>query len=128
VIIYAPDASGAMWRVDADGSNARPLTDKIYTSADGSHRWPVFLPDGNHFVFWSGNFNERRNDPNTGIYESDLEAREKKHLVACRSSVGYAHQSLFYADDKASLVAVDYKPGSGSIAGKPRVIAEQVGG
>ena len=129
VIIYAPDASGAMWRVDADGSNGRPLTDKIYTSADGSHRWPVFLlPDGNHFVFWSGNFNEHRNDPNTGIYESDLEAREKKHLVACRSSVGYARENLLYADDKDSLVAVDYKPGSGKgISGKPRVIAEQVG-
>ena len=127
VIIYAPDASGAMWRVDADGSNARALTDKIYTSADGSHRWPVFLPDGNHFLFWSGNFNERRNDPNTGVYLSDLEAKEKTHLVACRSSMGYAHQNLFYVDDKGALVAVGYKPGSSSITGKPRVIVEQVG-
>jgi eukaryotic-like serine/threonine-protein kinase len=127
VIVYAPDASGAMWRVDADGSNARPLTDKIYTTADGSHRWPVFLPDGNHFVFWSGNFNERKNDRNTGIYASDLEAREKKQLVGCRSSVGYASNNLFYADDKGSLVAVGYKPGSSNISGKPRVIVEQVG-
>jgi eukaryotic-like serine/threonine-protein kinase len=127
VIIYAPDASGAMWRVDADGSNARPLTDKIYTSADGSHRWPVFLPDGNHFLFWSGNFNERRNDPNTGIYVSDLEAREKQHLVACRSSLGYSHDNLFYADDKGSLIAVGYKPGSSSVTGHPRTIVEQVG-
>ena len=127
VIIYAPDASGALWRADADGSNVRALTDKIYTSADGSHRWPVFLPDGNHFVFWSGNFNERRNDPNTGIYVSDLEAHEKTHLVACRSSIGYAGNNLLYADDKGSLVAIGYKPGNDSVTGHPRVIVEQVG-
>jgi len=127
VILYSPDASGALWRVDADGSNARPLTDKIFKSPEDSHRWPVFLPDGNHFLFWSGNFDERKKDPSTGIYESDLEGKEKKQVIACRSSVGYAQENLFYVDDKRSLVAVGYKPGSSGISGKPRVIAEQVG-
>ncbi len=127
VIIYTPDASGVIWRVDADGSNARPLTDKVFKSPDDSHRWPVFLPDGNHFLFWSGNFDERRKDATTGIYLSDLEGKEKKQVVACRSSAGYAHQNLFYVDDKGSLVAVGYKPGSSNAIGNPRVIAEQVG-
>ncbi len=127
VILYTPDASGVMWRVDPDGSNARPLTDKIFKSPDDSHRWPVFLPDGNHFLFWSGNFDERRKDATTGIYVSDLEGKEKKEVVACRSSAGYAQDHLLYVDDKGSLVAVGYKPGNSSVTGKPRVIAEQVG-
>ncbi len=127
VIIYSPDASGALWRVDADGSNARPLTDKIFQSGEDSHRWPVFLPDGNHFLFWSGNFDEGQKDPNSGIYLSDLEAREKHKIVACRSTAGYSHENLFYVDNKGSLVAVGYKPGSTSVTGKPRLIAEQVG-
>jgi serine/threonine protein kinase/Tol biopolymer transport system component len=127
VIIYTPDASGVMWRVDADGSNARPLTDKIFNPGEDSHRWPLFLPDGNNFLFWSGNFDERKKDPSTGIYVSDLEGKEKKQVVACRSSVGYAEQNVFYVDVKGSLVAAAYQPGSSSIAGKPRVVAEQVG-
>ncbi len=127
VIIYAPDASGVIWRVDADGSNARPLTDKIFQSPEDSHRWPIFLPDGSHFLFWSGNFDERKKDPTTGIYVSDLEAKEKQQLIACRSSAGYAHENLLYVDDKGSLVAVGYKPGTGSVNGKPHVILEQVG-
>ncbi len=127
VIIYTPDASGVMWRVDADGSNARPVTDKVFQPGDDSHRWPVFLPDGNHFLFWSGNFDERKKEATTGIYLSDLEGKEKKQIVACRSSAGYAGDNLFYVDDKGSLVAVGYKPGSSSVTGKPRVIAEQVG-
>jgi Tol biopolymer transport system component len=127
VIIYSPDASGALWRVDADGSNARPLTDKIFQSGEDSHRWPVFLPDGNHFLFWSGNFDEGQKDPNSGIYLSDLEAKQKRKIIPCRSSAGYGHENLFYVDSKGSLVAVAYKPGSSSITGKPRLIAEQVG-
>jgi Tol biopolymer transport system component len=127
VILYTPDASGALWRVDADGSNARPLTEKVFLAPEDSHRWPAFLPDGNHFLFWSGNFDERTRDPHTGIYLSDLEGKEKKQLIACRSSVGYAQDNLFYIDDKGSLVAMGYKPGSSTVTGKPRVIAEQVG-
>ncbi len=33
VIIYAPDSGGPLWRVDADGTDAAPLTDKVFTSA-----------------------------------------------------------------------------------------------
>ena len=39
----------------------------------------------------------------------------------------YANNNLLYADDKGSLVAVSYKPGSSSVAGHPRTIVEQVG-
>ena len=127
VIVYAPDAGGPLWRVDADGSNARPLTDKIFRQEDASHRWPLFLPDGEHFLFWQGNFNESMNSPETGIYESDLEGKQKKRIVTCKSNAGYAGHELFYIDDKSALVAVDYKPPYGETTGKPRVIAEEVG-
>jgi serine/threonine protein kinase/Tol biopolymer transport system component len=127
VIVYAPDASGPLWRVDADGSNARPLTDKIFKGTDNSHRWPVFLPDGVHFLFWRGDFDESKDYPEVGAYVSDLEGKAKSQLLACRSSIGYSEGNLFYVDDKTSLVAVGYKPGSTRITGKPHTIVEQVG-
>ena len=34
VIIYTPDAGGPMWRIDADGTDAGPLTDKDFTRTD----------------------------------------------------------------------------------------------
>lgn len=127
VILYAPDAGGPLWRVDADGSNARPVTDKIFSTADASHRWPQFLPDGEHFFFWQGNFNESELDPNTGIYVTDLEAKQKKRIVMCRSSAGYANEQLFYVDEKNALVAIGYKPPYGDTTGRPRVVAEEAG-
>jgi Tol biopolymer transport system component len=127
IIVYAPDAGGPLWRVDADGSNARPVTDKLFSAADASHRWPLFLPDGEHFLFWQGNFNESLAEPNTGIFVTDLEARQKKRIVTCRSTAGYANNELFYVDDKSALVAIAYGPPYGEAKGKPRIIAEEAG-
>jgi Tol biopolymer transport system component len=127
VIVYAPDAGGPLWIVDSDGSNPRPLTDKVFDAKNGSHRWPLFLPDGEHLLYWQGNFNENLSDANTGIFVTDLEGTSKKRIVACRSTAGYANHELFYVDDKSALVAIGYKAPYGEATGKPRVIAEEVG-
>ena len=47
VIIYSPEAGGSMRRVNADGSNNQPLGVKL-APGEASHRWPQFLPDGDH--------------------------------------------------------------------------------
>ncbi len=55
VIIYTPDPTSTLWRVNADGSGNAPFltfTDK----EEQTHRWPAFLPDGEHFLYWVGNF------------------------------------------------------------------------
>src|ERR1700730_3457929 len=63
VIIYAPQPSGWLSRVNADGSNTAPLTDKIFLNTkEVSHRWPIFLPDGDHFLFFAGTFTNPRED------------------------------------------------------------------
>jgi len=127
-IIYAPDAGGPLWRVDADGTEAAPLTDKAFTGTDSSHRWPVFLPDGDHFLFWSGDFNERAEDSASGIYYASLGDAQHKHLVKqARSNPGYAREHLFYIDDKLSLVSVPMKMSNYTVNGKPEIVAQQVG-
>ena len=62
VIIYEPDAGSPIWRVNADGSGAAEVTQRFLTSDQQlyTHRWPVFLPDGNHFLFYVGDFDNPR--------------------------------------------------------------------
>ena len=43
VIVYAPSSAGPLWRVNPDGSDAAPLTDKLMVDGESSHRWPLFL-------------------------------------------------------------------------------------
>src|SRR6202166_4665239 len=89
VIVYSPDPQSPLQRVNADGTGMAPVTQGIRTAEDNSHRWPVFLPDGNRFLFWAGNFDNAKNDRSSGIYVSSLEGKERKLVVLCHSTFGY---------------------------------------
>ena len=129
VIIYAPDSGGPLWRVDADGTDAAPLTDKNFVQPGvSSHRWPVFLPDGEHFFFWSGDFSDSPDDKVSGIYISSLSNPATRNLVVLAiSTPGYSHGHLFYVDNKGALTAVPIDGNTGRITGKAQIVAPQVG-
>jgi eukaryotic-like serine/threonine-protein kinase len=129
VIIYAPSVAGWLWSVNTDGRNAKPLTDKIYAggAAEGSHRWPLFLPDGDHFLFWAGSFTNAPDDRVSGIYLSSLAAKEKKLILLSHTNPGYANGYLFYVDEKRSLRAIVLDTAKGTTFGETRIVAEEVG-
>jgi eukaryotic-like serine/threonine-protein kinase len=127
VIIYAPFASDVLWRVNADGSAMAPLTANLVGKQENSHRWPVFLPDGDHFLFWAGNFEHAKDDRVSGIYVSSLVAKEKKLVTVANSNLGYAAGNLLYVDDKRQLVTAPFDVSRGTVSGEPRLIASSVG-
>ncbi len=129
VIVYAPSSSGALWRVNADGSGVGPLTQQFLASnkEQDTHRWPVFLPDGNHFLFWGGNFGRSKDDKSRGIFVSSLDGKEERLVLPCHSSVGFDSQHLYYADDQKQLVGVPFDPASATVTGGASAIANVVG-
>jgi eukaryotic-like serine/threonine-protein kinase len=129
VIIYAPDATGALWRVNPDGTGAAPVTNDLLPAktSNFSHRWPVFLPNGNHFLYWDGNFGNAKEDRSSGIYVSSLEGKEKKLVILCRSSVGYDSGHLFYANDERQLVSVAFDTSKAITSGGTTAVANVVG-
>ncbi len=126
VIIYTPEAGGPMWRVNADGANPSVLTGSIYMQIENSHRWPVFLPDGNHFVFLAANFGTATDNKVNGIYLSSLDAKEKKLIVRASSNPGYADGYLYYMDSSKNLLAIPFNAAEGKAAGQAKVVSEQV--
>lgn len=126
IIVYTPEAEGGMWRVNADGTGAAPLSPSLYGKREQSHRWPVFLPDGDHFLFWVGNFVNEPDDRIGGIYESSLDAKEKKLIVLTHSNAGVAQGHIFYLDSKLRLVSSQFDVSRGAISGEPKVVAESV--
>jgi eukaryotic-like serine/threonine-protein kinase len=127
VIVYSPDAQSPIQRVNDDGSGQAAVTEGIRTTNDNSHRWPVFLPDGDHFLFWAGNFGNQRDDKVSGIYMSSLEGKQRKFVAACHSSFGYDAHHLFFADEQLELVSVAFDPASATVSGSTTVIAGAVG-
>jgi Tol biopolymer transport system component len=127
VLIYAADAQSPINRINADGTGMAPVTQSIRTAVDNSHRWPVFLPDGDHFLFWAGNFGNQRDDRSSGIYVSSLEGKERRLVALCHSSFGYDAHNLYYADDQRQLVSISFDPTAARVSGSPNVIANAMG-
>ena len=128
VIIYAPDTGPALWRVNADGSNLALVTPDVVGSRElQTRRWPVFLPDGKRFLYWSGNFANSKNDQFSGIYVGSLDSKDNKLVILCHSSFSYDSEKLYYADDQRQLVSVAFNATTGKASGDVAPVANQVG-
>jgi hypothetical protein len=51
VIVFAPDVSGPLSRVSVGGGEPTPVTTLDAARKESGHRFPNFLPDGDHFLF-----------------------------------------------------------------------------
>ena len=71
IIVYQPDLVGsALFKVPGSGGRAEPVTQLDRAQADLSHRWPVFLPDDHHFLYFVRSVNEKRR----GVYVGRIDA------------------------------------------------------
>jgi len=77
-------------------------------------------------LFWVGNFVNNLDDRIGGIYESSLDAKEKKLIVLTHSNVGVAQGHIFYLDPKLRLVSSSFDVSKGAVSGEPQVVADSV--
>ena len=77
VIIYEPDYRDSIWKISAAGGTPQRLT-KFENSKHTTHRWPRFLPDGKHFLFFATNHS---GGSESGIYIGSLDDGSYKHVI-----------------------------------------------
>lgn len=53
VIVFNPASGGPLFAVSAHGGEVRQVTELDKESGEEAHRWPNFLPDGEHFTYAS---------------------------------------------------------------------------
>ena len=51
VIVFARDSGGQLYQVPAGGGDAVPVTTIDSQRKESAHRFPAFLPDGEHFLY-----------------------------------------------------------------------------
>jgi serine/threonine protein kinase len=69
VIVFQPFyRDGGLVRVSARGGDVQPATRLDTTGTDTTHKWPVLLPDGVHFLYFVLSVDENRR----GIYVGSL--------------------------------------------------------
>jgi serine/threonine protein kinase len=81
VIVFAPQIRGAgLSSVPAAGGTPAAIATPKESGGPSSNRWPVFLPDGRHFLYLSGNL-ESPGTPKLGIHVGETGSNEQKFLL-----------------------------------------------
>jgi eukaryotic-like serine/threonine-protein kinase len=96
IIIFSPaSTSSRLYKVPASGGEPSPVTFDEEESGTAGHRFPSFLPDGNHFTYL-------REGGGAGVYNlyvSALDGKTDKLLLENVSSAQYVSGHLLYIRD-----------------------------
>ncbi len=127
MILYAPGSNDGLLLVDADGGPVQAITAVDSTMADGSHRWPHFLPDGRHFVFtkWS-NIQAGRSEQG-GIFLGSLDQSPPRQLLRDLSAAEITLDGKLFFQRNGRLMATDFDLESGTVTSDPRLVTEAIG-
>ena len=123
-IVFAPDYQSGLFQVSSSGQDEPvPLTYLDSTRHEGSHRWPVFLPDGKHFLYLSRAASETGEAEGDAIFAGSLDGSVKKFLVQSSFNAAYADGYLLFARG-SSLLAQRFDPEELSLEGDPIVLQD----
>jgi eukaryotic-like serine/threonine-protein kinase len=119
VIVFSPTSTSALMRVDAAGGTPVPLT--TLDSEENSHRWPDFLPDDNHFLY----FAHGSTVADSGVYLAALDAKKGKLLLRDDSNAIYASGHLLFVRDN-TLMAQNFNLRTLALEGEAKPLADHV--
>jgi Tol biopolymer transport system component len=124
VIVFAPSSGGPLWAVSENGGETRQLTKLDAKRGDNSHRLPVFLPDGAHFLFLARLGGASPQEGNQVLVGS-LEGGEPKPILRSPAAAEYASGRLLYMRDQA-LMAQRFDTAGLKLEGEPHPVVENV--
>jgi serine/threonine protein kinase len=122
VIVFTPSATQPLSRVSAAGGAPEPASKLDFSQGENSHRWPSFLPDGKHFLYWSRN---SRGAQDHLLYVGELGSLQAKPLMKSVWMAVYASGYLLFMREQ-TLMAQPFDPRRLELSGEPAPIAEHV--
>jgi len=125
LILFSPAPASPLMGVSASGGTPVAITSLLSKDNENSHRWPYFLPDGEHFLYLSLRGLSARDNPTNTIQVGSLGSKEHKTLLKSDGNVIYASGYLLYLRQGA-LVAQPFDLEKLELRGEAVAIAEQV--
>jgi eukaryotic-like serine/threonine-protein kinase len=120
-ILFDGRGSDPIWRVSAAGGVAKPEVEG--DPAKGYPGWPVFLPDGHHYLFSLASASGGEQTVMVG----SLDSKETTTLFKTNSRVGYAEPGYLLFVRENTLVAQKFDPASVALEGEAVPIGEGLG-
>jgi eukaryotic-like serine/threonine-protein kinase len=121
VILIGTTAS-SLYRVSQAGGDPTPVTTLDQSRFEASHRWPYFLPDGRHFLF----FIRSAKVENTGVYIGALDSKETRQLLPNVLNAAYAPPGFLIFPRNETLMAQPFDANELKLTGEQVPVAEHV--
>ena len=126
VILFSPSRFDVIYQVSAAGGTPTAVTTLDTTHHDRTHRWPHFLPDGKHFLYFAGiRGGTEDEEEDDAIYVASLDGQVNKRLLPAQSNMAYAGGYLFYVREN-KLMAQPFDAKKLELMGDAVAIAERV--
>ncbi len=123
IILFAPNVDGGLYQVPAAGGNPTPAM-QLDLSQHDSHRWPYFLPDGEHFLYLAVGHQDLSH-AHDGVYVASLDGKASKFLMRTHANVAYAAGHLLYLNE-STLMAQPFDLRRLELTGEAVVMEEGV--
>jgi Tol biopolymer transport system component len=120
VIVFNGGSLISLQQVSALGGVPQPATKLDAT--ENSHRWPQFLPDGKHFLFWSRGGGAPEDNK---LYLGSVGSSQTQVIMRSTGMAVYASGYLLFMRD-TSLVAQPFDLRRFETTGEPQPIVERV--
>ena len=124
VIVFSAGSSDPLSKVSAAGGIPTRITMLDTSRRENSHRWPWFLPDGNHFIYTTQNQSGNASDYDA-IRISSLDSSIDKTLFSGNSNTCLVKGHILFVR-QGTLMAQPFDPGKLELIGDAVPIAEQI--
>lgn len=126
VILFTPAGTlgVGLYQISASGGTPVQVTVPDKNLQEDSNRWPVFLPDGIHYLYAAINLSGRRDL--YSVYLGALNSKEKRLVLRAKGNVAYAEPGylLYYRDQ--TLFAQHFDTTKFDLSGDPVPILTDV--
>jgi serine/threonine protein kinase len=125
-ILYSPTTTSPLVKISSNGGSASEATTLNSELRQSSHRWPQFLPDGKHFIY----FGRGEKRESQGIYVGSMDSMEPKLVLTTSTLARYTSAAdgsgklLFLRD--GSLMCTGFDLSRLEVTGDATPIAEGV--
>ena len=118
VIVFSPSGQlgGGLYRVPVAGGPAKAITAPDASRGENSHRWPMFLPDGKHFLYLAAAV-AGKEDPDA-IFIGTLDSPEKKFVTKATGNPQYAAPGYLLFGREKTLYAQRFDAGRLALSGE----------
>jgi hypothetical protein len=122
VIVFARQFNIGIMRVPEEGGSPQTATESA-TGSQSGQRFPWFLPDGRHFIYFAL-ANELREK--SGIYVAALDSKESRRVLTALSNAAYAPPGYLLYLHERSLMALPFDASQTKITGQAVPLAEGI--